>query len=306
MSALRFKANHHFRGILLGFLLLSQSRLFAQQNAATILGTVTDPSGAAIAGVKLNVIEESTGFSRAAQASGDGSFVIPLLPIGRYRLTAEAAGFKTFTRTGIELQLNQNARFAVELQVGNVTENIEVAASTPLVDTVSSAGGDVVERKRIQELPLNGRNPLQLASLLPGVTVSQNPVALTSGNRNANFVNVNGSRSNETDYQLDGMRFGGAYNNSGLNYPSPDALQEFKLVTNAYGAEYGFYAGSIFTAVTRSGTNQIHGTVWEFLRNDKLNARNFFAATVPTLRQNQFGASGGFPIQKNKLFGFLS
>jgi len=306
MFALRFRANQHLRGILLGFLLLSGSRLFAQQNAATILGTVTDPSGAAIAGVKLTALGESTGFTRSAQSSGDGSFVIPLLPIGRYRLSAEAVGFKTFTRTGIELQLNQNARFTVALEVGAVTESIEVAASAPLVDTTSSAGGDVVERKRISELPLNGRNPLQLASLLPGVTVSRNPVALTAGNRNANFINVNGSRANETDYQLDGMRFAGAYSNSGLNYPSPDALEEFKLVTNAYGAEYGFYAGSIFTAVTRSGTNQIHGALWEFLRNDKLNARNFFAARVPILRQNQFGASAGFPILKNKLFGFVS
>ncbi len=306
MSAFGFRAFSLFRRTLPGLLLATSLPLLAQQNAANILGTVTDPSGAAIAGVKLTALEEATGFSRAAQSDADGSFVLPLLPIGRYRLTAEATGFKTFIRTGIELQLNQNARFTVEMQVGSVAENIEVSASTPLVDTVSSAGGDVVERKRISELPLNGRNPLQLASLLPGVTVSSNPTAITGGNRGANFVNVNGSRQNETDYQLDGMRFSGAYNNSGMNYPSPDALQEFKLITNSYSAEYGYYAGSIFTAVTRSGTNEIHGGLWEFFRNDKLNARNFFASSVPILRQNQFGASAGFPIFKNKLFGFAS
>lgn len=286
----------------------SASRLiWAQQNTATILGTVTDPSGASLPGAKVTATSEQTGFSRTVEADANGAYLIPLLPVGsKYRLTAEAAGFKSFSLTGLQLQLNQNARIPISLEVGTVAESIEVASSAPLVDTVSSAGGEVVETKRIAELPLNGRNPLQLASLLPGVTVSRNPVALTAGNRNANFVNVNGSRNNETDYQLDGMRFAGAYNNSGLNYPSPDALQEFKLVTNAYGAEYGFYAGSIFTAVTRSGTNEIHGALWEFFRNDKLNARNFFAATVPVLRQNQFGASGGFPILKNRLFGFAS
>ncbi len=221
-------------------------------------------------------------------------------------MSVEASGFKTFVQTGIVLQLNQNARTVIAMQVGSVSEQVQVEATVPLVDTVSSAGGDVVEQRRISELPLNGRNPLQLATLLPGVTVSSNPTALTGGDRAGNFVNVNGSRQNETDYQIDGMRFAGSYNNSGLNYPSPDALQEFKLITNSYSAEYGYYAGSIFTAVTRSGTNSLHGTLWEFFRNDKLNARNFFAATVPILRQNQFGASVGFPILKNKLFGFVS
>lgn len=291
---------------LAGFICCQSSLLHAQQNAATILGSVTDPSGAAIAGAKLTARDESTGFARTAESDANGSFIIPLIPIGTYRVTAEATGFKTFSRTGIELQLNQNSRISIEMQVGAVAESIEVGAEAPLVDTTSSAGGEVVDRKRIAELPLNGRNPLQLATLLPGVTTSNNPVALTGGNRNGNSVSVNGSRTNETDYQLDGMRFAGGYTNSGLNYPSPDALQEFKLITNSYSAEYGFYAGSIFTAVTRSGTNQIHGSAWEFFRNDKLNSRNFFSATVPILRQNQFGASVGFPILKNKLFGFAS
>ncbi|MCI0628258.1 MAG: Plug and carboxypeptidase regulatory-like domain-containing protein [Acidobacteria bacterium] len=233
--------------------------------------------------------------------------MIPLLPISsKYKLTIEAPGFKSITRTGIALQLNQNARIDIQLELGDMTETVEVTAGAPLVDTYSSTGGDVVESKRITELPLNGRNPLQLASLLTGVTLSSNPVAITGGNRGANFVSVNGSRTNETDYQIDGMRFAGAYNNSGLNYPSPDALEEFKLITNSYSAEYGFYAGSIFTAVTKSGTNDIHGAAWEFLRNDKLNARNFFSSTVPLLRQNQFGASIGGPILKNRLFGFGS
>ena len=279
---------------------------FSQQNTATLLGDVVDPSGAAIAGAQISVVEESTGLTRLAESNGDGAFTIPLLPIGRYRVTVESPGFKRLVRSGIQLQLNQNARLQLPLELGDVAESVEVTAAVPLVDTVSSAGGDVVESKRLTELPLNGRNALSLASLLPGVTASRNPTAITGGNRGANSVNVNGSRSNETDYQLDGMRFAGAYVNYGMNYPNPDALQEFKLVTNSYSAEYGYYAGSIFTAVTRSGSNEIHGSLWEFLRNDQLNARNFFSSTVPVLRQNQFGASVGFPMLKDKLFGFVS
>ena len=306
MSALSWVPR--FRLCLVGLLsvMLSWSGL-AQQNTATILGTLTDPSGAAIPGIKVTATDELTNYARSVQSASDGSYLIPLLPISsKYKLTIEAPGFKSITRTGIALQLNQNARIDIQLELGDVNETVEVTAGAPLVDTYSSTGGDVVESKRITELPLNGRNPLQLASLLTGVTLSTNPVAITGGNRGANFVSVNGSRTNETDYQIDGMRFAGAYNNSGLNYPSPDALEEFKLITNSYSAEYGFYSGSIFTAVTKSGTNDIHGAAWEFLRNDKLNARNFFSSTVPLLRQNQFGASIGAPILKNRLFGFGS
>src|SRR5581483_8501515 len=153
-------------------------------------------------------------------------------------------------------------------------------------------------------LPLNGRNPLQLAGLVTGVTDLQTRPTLNAGNRSANYMSVNGSRLNETDFQLNGVRFAGSYSNSGLNYPNPDALAEFNLITNPNSAEYGQYAGAVFTAVIKSGTNGFHGDVFEFLRNDVLNARNFFSATVPTLRQNQFGATAGGRIIKNRLFWF--
>jgi hypothetical protein len=279
----------------------------AQVNTATILGTVTDPTGAAIASGKVTATNEATGFSRSVVSSTDGAYLIPLLPIGeRYRVTVEASGFRMFVQTGIELQLNQNARVDAQLQLGNVSEAVEVAASAPLVDTYSSEGGEVVEQRRIIELPLNGRNALQLATLLPGVSRAIIKTALDGGNRAANYLNINGAHQNEVDWQMDGVHYAGANNNSGLNLPSPDALQEFKLITDTYSAEYGFFSGAVFRAVTRSGTNQFHGAAWEFLRNDQLNARNFFTPTVPVLRQNQFGASGGFPILKNKLFGFVS
>ncbi len=279
----------------------------AQVDTATFLGTVTDPTGAVLVGAQVTAANDLTGFQRSVTTDPDGRYLLPLIPIGdRYRVTVESAGFRTFTQTGIALQLGQNARIDAKMQLGAVADRIEVSAGAPLVDTYSSAGGDVIERRRILELPLNGRNPLQLATLLPGVTRATIRTALDAGNRGANFLNVNGARSNEVDWQLDGVHFAGANNNSGLNLPNPDALNEFKLITNSYSAEYGLYSGAVFKAVTRSGTNEIHGSAWEFLRNDKLNARNFFTPTVPLLRQNQFGASIGFPVIKNRLFGFAS
>jgi hypothetical protein len=288
-------------------LILACGTLYAQVDTGTILGTVTDPSGAAVGTTKITALNEETGFSRSTQSGPDGSYLIPLVPIGgHYRVTAEAAGFKTIVRTGISILLNQNVRLDLPLQLGEISDKVEVTGAAPLVDTHSSVHGEVVDRRRITELPLDGRNPLELAALVAGVSGVTASMTLSSGNRNGNFVNVNGSRANETDYQLNGVRYAGSYNNSGLNYPNPDALEEFRLVTNPNSAEFGMFSGSVFTAVMRSGTNQVHGTLFEFFRNDKLNAKNYFTGTKTRLRMNQFGASGGAPIIKNKLFAFVS
>jgi outer membrane receptor protein involved in Fe transport len=282
-------------------------RLSAQVNTGTILGTVTDPSGAVLAHAKVTATNQDTGFTRNADTLDDGSFLIPLLPIGpRYQVTAERAGFKGFSQTGVELQLNQNVRIEIRLQVGAASESIHVDEQAPLVDTQSAVGGEVVESERMTELPLNGRNPLQLAGLVPGVEALDTVATITLGNRAANFMSINGSRTNETDYELNGVRFAGSYNNSGLNYPNPDALSEFQLITNPLSAEYGEYSGAVFSAVTKSGTNGFHGTGFEFLRNAALNARNYFSTNVPALAQNQFGVAAGGRIIKNKLFWFGS
>jgi len=279
----------------------------AQVNTGTILGNISDPSGAVIANAKVTATNEDTAFTRSTQSLPDGTYLIPLLPIGpRYRLEVQAPGFQALSRTGIGLQLNQNVRVDLQLQVGSTKETVSVSGAAPLVDTESAGGGEVVESRRMSELPLNGRNPLQLAGLVPGVSALATEPVITQGNRAANFMSIDGSRVNETDYQLDGMRFAGSYNNSGLNYPNPDALSEFQLITNPLSAEYGEYAGAVFTAVTKSGTNAFHGSVFEFLRNDALNARNYFATSVPSLKQNQFGATAGGRIIKNKLFWFGS
>ena len=176
-------------------------------------------------------MNEATGFTRGAETDTDGSYLLPLLPIGdRYKVTVEASGFKAFVRTGILLQLRENVRVDAQLQIGQVSDSIEVTGVASLVESYSTVRGEVIENKRITELPLNRRNPLQLAALVTGVTSISTRIALDAGNRNGNYVNVNGSRSNETDYQLNGVRLPAATNSS-LNYPSPDALQEFKLIT---------------------------------------------------------------------------
>jgi hypothetical protein len=276
------------------------------QNAATLLGSVTDTSGAAVPNATVTISQPKTGFARSIQTNSQGEYVLPLLPVGSdYVVAVQASGFANFTQNGVTLELNQNARADVQLKPGTVAQSVNVTAATPMIDTYSAEGGDVVEAQRIVQLPLNGRNTLALAATLPGVSYSNNPTALTGGDRGANQVSVNGSRLNETDYLLDGMRFQGSYDSFGLNYPAPDALQEFKLQTNSYPAQNGFYSGSIFNAVTRSGTNQYHGSAWEFLRNTALNSRNWFLTSVPKLVQNQFGGALGFPIwQKYKAFGF--
>jgi hypothetical protein len=286
---------------------LTLASAYAQVNTGTILGSVTDPTGAAVAGVNVAAVNTLTGLTRTVISGADGSFLILSLPVSdQYRISTEASGFKSFVRSGISLQVGQNARIDIQLQLGYVTEKVEVSASVPLVDTRSSAGGEVVERRRIVELPLNGRNALQLATLLPGVSVATIRTTIDGGNRSGNQFDVSGARSNEIDWQLDGVHFAGSYTNSGMNMPSPDALEEFKLVMNAYSAEYGIFSGAVLRSVLRSGTNQFHGSAWEFLRNNHLNARNFFLPTVSPLHQNQFGAAAGFPILKNRLFMFSS
>ena len=281
--------------------------LRGQVNTGTIEGIVSDPSGAAVPNVRITATNQDTGFSRSTQSIADGTYLIPQLPIGpHYQITGELAGFKTFVRSGVELQLKQNARVDLQLQVGTVSQNVEVKAEAPLVDTESATSSEVVGAERLVELPLNGRNPIQLAGLVTGVTALSAVQTLAAGNRSASSLSSNGSRTNNVDWQLNGVRFAGSYFNLGLNYPDPDALSEFNLITNPNSAELGEYSGAVFSAVLKSGTNQFHGDVYEFLRNTKLNARNFFASSVPTLQQNQFGATAGGAIIKNRLFYFGS
>src|ERR1017187_8373118 len=293
--------------ILVAWALLGATVNVAQINDATILGTVTDPSGAVVPGATVTATNELTGFSRSVTTGADGSFLIQFLPIGEmYRLESRRDGFKTDVKKDIALQVGQNARVDVRLEIGQLTQKVEVTSAVPLIDTYSATTGEVVDSERLTELPLNGRSPLQLASTVAGATVVSVPIDLSGGSRGGAYINVNGSIKESMDQQLDGIRFAGAYSNSGLDYPNPDALAEFKLITNPLSAEYGMWSGAVFTAVVRSGTNSIHGQAFEFLRNTSLNAKNYFASTNTPYHQNQFGVNIGGPILRNRLFWFGS
>ncbi len=285
---------------------LSIASLAFAQGVGTIHGTVTDPAGATVANATVNVVSDERGTRRTLATNASGGFVFPSLAVGSYTLTFEAPGFKSFRRQGVTLTTEQNVRVDARLELGNVTESVSVTSEAPLVDSRSSVIGTLIDSRRITDLPLNGRNIIGLAALLPGATSVTAPQMFT-GDRSGPTLNVSGSRGNQNLFLFDGQQFNALFRNTGLNYPPPDALQEVKVLTNSFSAELGRNAGAIFQVVTRSGTNEIHGAAWEFVRNQKLNARSFFApSTKPQLIQNQFGGALGGPVRKNKLFLFGS
>jgi len=286
-------------------LILAFTTVAYGQGTGTIHGQVNDPSGLALPRAQVTAILEERGTTRVTASDAQGSYVLPLLPIGTYTIRVGAQGFKEFSQQGVTLDANENARVDATLQVGAVNEKVEVTAEAPLIDTRSSVVGTLVDSRRVLELPINGRNVISLAGLLPGSSQVVAPQTFT-GDRSGPTISVSGSRGNENLFLFDGSEFNAIFRNTGLNFPPPDALQEVRVLTSSFSAEYGRNAGSVFNVVAKSGTNQIHGAVWEFLRNQDLNARNFFAPGKPQLIQNQFGAAAGGPIVRNKLFVFSS
>jgi len=276
------------------------------QGTGTIAGTVSDPTGAAVPNATVTATLEERATTRTAPVNAEGQYVLTLLPVGTYTIRVEAAGFKTFSQQGIGLTSNQNVRVDAKLEVGSVSESIQITAEAPLVDSRSSQVGTLIDSRRVLELPTNGRNIIALAGLLPGAAQISAPQSFT-GDRSGPTISISGSRNNQNLFLFDGAQFNAVFRNTGLNYPPPDALQEVKVLTNSFGAEYGRNAGAVFNVVTKSGTNELHGSAWEFLRNQKLNARNFFAPSQkPQLIQNQFGAAAGGPLRRDKLFLFGS
>jgi len=276
------------------------------QGIGTIHGIVTDPSGSAVPGARVTATLAGRGTTRSAETNLQGEYLLPAQPVGAYRITVEASGFKAFHRSGVELNTSDNLRVDARLEVGSVTESVEVTAEAPLVDSRSSTVSALIDERRIVELPIAGRNVVALAALLPGVTDVSAPQTFT-GDRSGPDFSVSGGRRNQNLLLFDGAPNNAHFRNTGMNFPPPDALKEVKIQTNTYSAEYGRNSGSVFNVVTKSGTNELHGALWEFHRNHKLNARNFFAPSdKPKLIQNQFGASAGGPLRRNKAFIFGS
>jgi hypothetical protein len=267
------------------------------QGSVTIFGTVTDDSGAAVPQAGVVVTHQSTGVTRQTKTDGDGAYIVSQLPIGIYSVTAEAPGFKKFVESKIEVTVDESRRVNVRLQVGAVTESVQVTSDAVQVEIRSGALREVIDSERITELPLNGRNALELQYLVAGAGGTAN-----SGQEQNDSVSVNGSRPNGNNYSLDGADNHDPYFNTPSVFPNPDALAEFSLSTNAYGADRGRNAGALMNAVTRSGTNRIHGTLFEFLRNEIFNARNFFSTTTPPFKRHQLGGTVGGPVATTTVF----
>jgi len=283
---------------------LAGATIWAQATTAQITGTVKDQTGAVLPGVEVTVTQTATGAKRTAVTNETGNYVLSSLPLGPYMLEAGLPGFKTYVQTGIVLQVDANPTINVVLQVGQVSDQVEVQANAALVETHSTGLGTVVDNQRVVELPLNGRNATELVFLAGTANIGGSGFLNSVRNYPTVMISVAGGISNWTAYNFDGVAHNDAYNSLNLPLPFPDALQEFKVESNALPAQYGVHASANVNVVTKSGTNDFHGDAFEFVRNGIFNARDFFAAARDTLKRNQFGGTIRGPIVKNKLFFF--
>jgi hypothetical protein len=282
--------------------------LAAQYTTASLGGSVADESGALVPDAKLTVRNADTGFSETTSSDAAGAFLFARLPIGRYTLQVEKQGFPTYEQAGITLAVNQEASLRVLLKLGQLTERVTVEANADLVVTRSATSNQLIDRQRVAELPLNGRLAQSLLNVAVGtVDLGRNGCVICGqggvypGEATAS---VNGAQRDQVNYQLDAVSHNDTYLNASLPFPNPDALQEFSLQSGNFSAEYGNAGGGVVNVVTKSGTNELHGSAFDFLRNGALNARNFFAPKQDTLKRNQFGGAVGGPIKKDKLFFF--
>ncbi len=270
-----------------------------------ISGIVSDPNGGSVAGAQVRATQTATGLVRAVATGPSGDYTLSSLPIGPYRLSIEASGFKTYVQEGIVLQVNNNPVVNVRLELGSITQQVEVNANASMVEAQTTGVSQVIDQRRVVDLPLNGRQPTQLV-LLSGAAVTAPPSDLASSKNysSSTTISVAGGQANGTYYLLDGGDHNDAFGAINLPLPFPDVLQEFSVQTNAIPAAYGVRAGAVVNAVTKSGTNEFHGDLFEFLRTGATNARNFFAPTVDPLKRNQYGGVIGGPVVKNRVFFF--
>jgi hypothetical protein len=299
--------------VAVGTSLLGPAPVWAQVTGATLTGTVTDASRAVIPNAQVSIKSIATGITTVATANADGFYTAPNLIPGIYAMSASAPGFSTQVQTGVTLTVGAQQVLNFTLKVGTVTDKVEVTGEAPSVELATSSISAVVNSITVRELPLNGRSWTDLASLQIGVSAIQTQLSATgSADRGARGfgaqITVAGARPQQNNYRLDGISINDNSNGApgsvlGGNL-GVDAIQEFSVLTSNYSAEYGKTSGGVINAITRSGTNQFHGSVYEFLRNSALDARNFFDTTIPPFTRNQFGADAGAPIRKDKTFIF--
>jgi hypothetical protein len=285
-------------------LLLAGIPALAQQGRGAILGSVTDASGAAVVGAPVRIQNAETGAAFDTRTLENGFFTAPSLAVGSYSVTVEQPGFKKSVRTGIVIEVDRRARVDFRLEIGAVTESLEVVGQAPLVDASSATVGKVVENRRLSDLPINGRNTFAMVMLTPGVKSNAGPTNSGFADRGIELssVSINGGPSALNSYLLDGATNNISYFADINANPTVDAVEEFKVQSNTMSAEFGFTAGGVVNVVTKSGTNTPHGNLYEYLRNDKFDARNTFAQTKPPFRYNQFGGSLGAPFYFPRIY----
>jgi hypothetical protein len=295
-------------------LMLSASSLAPAQSigAAQISGVITDPTGAVVPNVQVRAVQTDTGQVRTTVSTSNGSYALPGLSVGPYRLEVSSQGFERYVNSGILLEVGNQVQVNVTLRLGDTTQEVRVSADAAMVQTQDTAVSEVINQRRIIDLPLNGRQATQLILLAGGsVTVPAasfgggNAIVTTKNYPGSVAISVGGGQATGNNYVMDGADNNDSFSNVNLPFPFPDALQEFSVATNGLSAQFGLHPGSVVNVITKSGTNQFHGDLFEFVRNGDFNARNFFAARQDTLRRNQFGGTIGAPIRKDKLFGFF-
>src|SRR5215475_6641686 len=289
----------------LSIAVLCSPALFAQSTGGRIRGTVTDSSGGTVAAAKVTITNAANGTQRDTQTGDNGEYIFLEVPVGTYDIELSQTGFKKYLHKGVVVNLNESVTVDLVLQVGGATETIEVSGAAPLVDTASTQLGAVVNDRAVSNLPLAQRDTYQLLQLQPGV---QSQVGLDSvyGSDRAGVVSVNGGRGRDNNFTVNGGDGNDLFAGLPAIQPSPDAIEEFRLLTNTFDAEYGRNSVAVVNVVTKSGSNDWHGSAYEYFRNKDLNAKGFFDTEKLDYLQNQFGFTFGGPIKKDKTFFFMN
>ena len=294
--------------------LVFSTLLIAQGTGGRILGRVADQSGAVLAGVKVTATNDATGIASDTTTNASGDYTFPQVPVGTYTLTFDQTGFKTVVRKNVTLDVNQVLTLNMTMQIGQTKETVEVTSEAPLVDTTSTQLGAVVNDRTVSTLPLNARDTYQFLQLQPGVmSTSGTGNSIVYGTDKSGAVSVNGGRGRSNNFSVNGGDANDQFVNLPTVQPSPDSIEEFRVLTNTFDAEYGRNSGSVVNVVTKSGTNSLHGNVYEFFRNTVFNAQGYCLAEIsgvpceqPKSNQNQFGGTLGGPIKKDQTFFFTS
>src|SRR5246127_4718912 len=290
--------------------LLIPTLLIAQGTTGRIVGRVSDAAGAVLPNVKVILVNEGTSVSRDGKTNDNGDYDFVEVPVGTYRLEFDLTGFKKNVRRGVNLDINQVITLNMTMQVGATQEVVDVTSEAPLVETTSTQLGAVVGDRAVSELPLNSRDTYQFLQLQPGVmSTAGSSNSIVYGSNNAGAVSVNGGRGRSNNFSVNGGDANDQFVNLPTVQPSPDSIQEFRVLTNTFDAEYGRNSGSVVNVVTKSGTNDFHGNLYEFFRNTVLNAGNYCFSPPcekPKFNQNQFGGTFGGPIKKDRTFFFTS